>query len=88
MAEATDLSRSAVARIWKAFRAAAASRRDLQTVDAAVPSGLDVHLILDNDATDKTAAIRRWLVKRPRYHIRFTPTSASWLNLVERWLWS
>jgi len=57
----------------------------LDTIDAAVPPDLDIHLILDNYATHKTAAIRRWLAKRPRYHVHFTPTSASWLNLVERW---
>lgn len=44
-----------------------------------------MHLILDNYATHKTALIRRWLAKRPRYHVHFTPTSASWLNLVGRW---
>ena len=44
-----------------------------------------MHLILDNYATHKTAAIQRWLLKRPRFHAHFTPTSASWLNLVERW---
>ena len=60
-------------------------RRFLDTIDAAVPAALDIHLILDNYATHKTAAIRRWLAKRPRYHIHFTPTSASWLTLVERW---
>jgi len=60
-------------------------RRFLDTIDAAVPPHLDVHLILDNYATHKTARIRRWLAKRPRYHVHFTPTSASWLNLVERW---
>ena len=46
---------------------------------------LDVHLIADNYATHKTALIRNWFAKRPRFHIHFTPTSASWLNLVERW---
>ena len=60
-------------------------RRFLDTIDAAVPRQLDVHLILDNYATHKTALIRRWLAKRPRFHVHFTPTSASWLNLVERW---
>jgi len=60
-------------------------RRFLDTIDAAVPTTFDVHLVLDNYATHKTAAIRRWLAKRPRYHVHFTPTSASWLNLVERW---
>jgi transposase len=60
-------------------------RKFLDTIDASVPPDLDIHLILDNYATHKTALIRRWLAKRPRYHVHFTPTSASWLNLVERW---
>jgi len=60
-------------------------RRFLDTVDAAVPPGLDAHLVLDNYGTHKTALIQRWLAKRPRFHVHFTPTSASWLNLVERW---
>ena len=60
-------------------------RKFLDTIDAAVPADLDVHLILDNYGTHKTALIRRWLAKRPRFHVHFTPTSASWLNLVERW---
>src|SRR3989442_1636940 len=60
-------------------------RRFLDTIDQAVPAELDVHLILDNYATHKTAAIRRWLARRPRFHVHFTPTSASWINLVERW---
>jgi transposase len=60
-------------------------RHFLDTIDRAVPAGLDVHLVLDNSATHKTALIRSWLAKRPRYHVHFTPTSASWLNLVECW---
>jgi transposase len=60
-------------------------RRFLETIEAAVPADLDVHLILDNYATHKTPAIRRWLAKRPRYHLHFTPIGASWINLVERW---
>jgi transposase len=60
-------------------------RKFLETVDAAVPNHLDVHLILDNYGTHKTPTIRRWLVRHPRYHVHFTPTSASWINLVERW---
>jgi transposase len=60
-------------------------RRFLDTIDRNVPATLDVHLILDNYGTHKTPAIRRWLVKHPRFHLHFTPTSASWLNLVERW---
>ena len=57
----------------------------LDTIDAAVPADLDVHLILDNYGTHKTARIRRWLARHPRFHVHFTPTSASWINLVERW---
>ncbi len=57
----------------------------LDTIDQAVPDDLEVHLILDNYATHKTPAIRRWLARRPRFHVHFTPTSASWINLVERW---
>jgi transposase len=60
-------------------------RKFLATIEAAVPKHLDVHLVLDNYATHKTPAIQRWLIKRPRFHVHFTPTSASWLNLVERW---
>ena len=60
-------------------------RKFLETVDAAVPKNLDVHLILDNYGTHKTLTIRHWLVRHPRYHVHFTPTSASWINLVERW---
>jgi transposase len=60
-------------------------RKFLDTVDAAVPAALDVHLILDNYGTHKTPLIHRWLARRPRYHLHFTPTGASWINLVERW---
>lgn len=60
-------------------------RKFLDRIDVAVPSHLDVHLILDNYATHKTAYIQRWLAKRPRFHLHFTPTYASWLNMVERW---
>lgn len=57
----------------------------LDAIDANVPRHLDVHLILDNYGTHKTPRIRRWLVRHPRFHLHFTPTGASWLNLVERW---
>ena len=60
-------------------------RKFLDTIEASVPNDLDVHLILDNYGTHKTALIRRWFAKRPRFQVHFTPTSASWLNLVERW---
>lgn len=60
-------------------------RKFLQTVDTNVPAELEVHLILDNYGTHKTPAIRRWLKSHPRFQAHFTPTGASWLNLVERW---
>ena len=60
-------------------------RKFLETIDEHVPEDLDIHLVLDNSSTHKTPAIHRWLAKRPRYHLHFTPTSSSWLNLVERW---
>ncbi len=57
----------------------------LRTVDDNVPVGLVVHLILDNYATHKHPNVKTWLAKNPRFHLHFTPTSSSWLNLVERW---
>jgi len=60
-------------------------RQFLDTIDQNVPTELDIHLVLDNSAIHKSALIHRWLTKRPRYHLHFTPTSASWLNLVECW---
>lgn len=57
----------------------------LQTIDREVPEHLDVHLVLDNASTHKTPAIKRWLLAHPRFVVHFTPTSSSWLNLVERW---
>ncbi|HEY1911893.1 MAG TPA: IS630 family transposase [Vicinamibacterales bacterium] len=59
--------------------------RFLQTIDDTVTADLDIHLILDNYGTHKTAQVRRWFARHPRFHPHFTPTSASWLNLVERW---
>lgn len=58
-------------------------RKFLDEIDAAVPTELDVHLVMDNYATHKTPTIQRWLTRRPRFHVHFTPTSSSWLNLVE-----
>jgi transposase len=57
----------------------------LNYVDRSVPSELDVHLIIDNYSTHKHARVRAWLARRPRYHVHFTPTYASWLNQLERW---
>jgi transposase len=60
-------------------------KKFLQTIDREVPADLAVHLVLDNSSTHKTPAIQRWLAAHPRFHLHFTPTSSSWLNLVERW---
>ena len=60
-------------------------KKFLIRLDQEVPAELQVHLILDNYATHKTPAIRRWLTAHPRFVLHFTPTGASWLNLVERW---
>ena len=60
-------------------------RSFLERIDAEVPAELAVHLVLDNYATHKTPAIKRWLLRHPRFTLHFTPTGASWLNLVERW---
>ncbi|TLF90829.1 IS630 family transposase [Nocardia cyriacigeorgica] len=59
--------------------------RFLKAVDTAVPAEFDLHLVLDNYATHKTPEVQKWLLRHPRFHLHFTPTSASWLNLVERW---
>ena len=56
----------------------------LRHVDQVVPDGLGVHLILDNYGTHKTAKVKRWLLRHPRFHCHFTPTYSSWLNLAER----
>jgi transposase len=54
-------------------------------IEDQVPGGLDVYIIVDNYSTHKTALIRKWFAKRPRFHVHFTPTYGSWINLVERW---
>jgi transposase len=56
----------------------------LRQIDKAVPARRDVHLVPDNYSTHKTPEVRAWLDKHPRFKLHFTPTSASWLNLVER----
>ena len=58
--------------------------RFLKLIDHQTAAGLDLHLIVDNYATHKTPAVKRWLKAHPRFHLHFTPTSASWLNMVER----
>ncbi len=60
-------------------------KKFLERIDTEVPDDLDVHLILDNYRTHKTPMIKRWLLRHPRFHLHFIPTSSSWLNMVERW---
>ena len=60
-------------------------RRFLNLIDKSVPADLDVHVVVDNNATHKTPSIQRWLVRHPRFTLHFTPTYSSWMNLVERW---
>lgn len=60
-------------------------RRFLDAIEANVPTGLDVHIVMDNYGTHKTEIIRKWFAKRPHFHVHFTPTYGSWINLVERW---
>ena len=70
-----------------------AARKGFQTqsaatgieIDDTVPADLGVHVVLDNSSTHKTPAIHDWLLKHPRFTFHFTPTSSSWMNLVERW---
>jgi transposase len=60
-------------------------KKFLTLIDKNVPKELDVHIVIDNHSTHKTPAIKKWLLAHPRFHMHFTPTSSSWLNLVERW---
>jgi transposase len=60
-------------------------KKFLVRIDKAVPAGLDVHLVCDNLATHKTAAIQHWLARHPRFHLHFTPAGSSRINQVERW---
>jgi transposase len=82
---ALDAASGRVIRSLHARHRAIEFKKFLVKIDREVPTGLDVHLILDNYATHKTPAIKRWLAAHPRFHLHFTPTGASWLNLVERW---
>jgi transposase len=59
--------------------------RFLKTIDGKTPAGLDLHLIVDNYGTHKHPRVQSWIRRHPRFHLHFTPTSSSWLNLVERW---
>jgi transposase len=81
---ALDIATGAVIGKCYARHRAHEFRKFLDEIEAAVPDGLDVHLVMDNYATHKTPLIRKWLVKRPRWHVHLTPTGAAWLNQVER----
>ena len=82
---ALDVKAGTVIGACKGRHRASEFRAFLDQVEAAVPGDLDVHVVLDNAATHKTRLVHDWLVKRPRWHLHFTPTSASWLNMVEGW---
>ena len=82
---ALDLSSGKVIGALHSRHRAIEFKQFLQTLDREVPAELDVHVILDNSSTHKTPAIRKWLTAHPRFVLHFTPTSSSWLNLVERW---
>jgi transposase len=60
-------------------------RHFLNLINRSVPEDLDVHLVVDNVSTHKTPEIKKWLLRHPRFHLHFTPTYSSWMNLVERW---
>ena len=81
---ALDAATGAVVSQFHRRHRAAEFRAFLDTVDAAVPAGTDVHVVMDNYGTHKTAAVGAWFAKRPRFHVHFTPTYGSWLNPVER----
>lgn len=57
----------------------------LKVIDRETPAELDLHLVMDNYGTHKTAKVKAWLARHPRFHVHFTPTSASWINQIERW---
>ena len=82
---ALDLTTGKVIGALHARHRAIEFKRFLQTLDRAVPAELAVHVVLDNSSTHKTPQIQRWLAAHPRFVLHFTPTSSSWLNLVERW---
>jgi transposase len=82
---ALDLTTGQVIGSLHARHRAIEFKKFLQTLDREVPAELDVHLVLDNSSTHKTPAIKAWLAAHPRFVLHFTPTSSSWLNLVERW---
>jgi transposase len=82
---ALDTANGKVIRSLHARHRAIEFKKFLVKIDREVPAELDLHLILDNYATHKAPQVKRWLTAHPRFHLHFTPTGASWINLVERW---
>jgi transposase len=82
---ALDLTTGKVIGALHARHRAIEFKKFLQRIDGEVPAELEVHLVLDNASTHRTPAIQKWLAAHPRFVLHFTPTSSSWLNLVERW---
>jgi transposase len=82
---ALDLTTGKVIGSLHARHRAIEFKKFLATIDREVPADLSVHVVLDNASTHKTPAVKRWLAAHPRFVLHFTPTSSSWLNLVERW---
>jgi transposase len=82
---ALDISSGKVIGSLHARHRAIEFKKFLQKIDAEVPGEFDVHVLLDNASTHKTPTVKRWLTAHPRFVLHFTPTSSSWLNLVERW---
>jgi transposase len=85
---ALEVAGPTAGRVVTALRAqhrASEFRSFLAAIDKTVPADLDVHLVCDNLSTHKAPPVKNWLIKHPRFHLHFTPTSSSWLNLVERW---
>src|SRR3954468_2430958 len=82
---ALDLSTGKVIGALHSRHRAIEFKQFLQAIDREVPAELAVHLVLDNSSTHRTPTIQRWLLAHPRFTLHFTPTSSSWLNLVERW---
>jgi transposase len=82
---ALDLSSGKVIGALHSRHRAIEFKKFLQTIEREVPADLAVHLVLDNSSTHKTPAVKKWLLAHPRFVLHFTPTSSSWMNLVERW---
>jgi transposase len=82
---ALDITTGTVIGSLQARHRAIEFKKFLAKIDAEVPADYDVHVVLDNASTHKTPAVKRWLAAHPRFVLHFTPTSSSWLNLVERW---